>query len=120
MEEALHGPHEWNKIVLKFAVTYPKQTMFVREARFELSFLTHALLIQSENWRNIRTPRTITRQNMQDRLPHSAAMGQSLTITLERTQGIGTTIKSFSGSFVYSCQNPLAVLDTETPAQRLR
>jgi hypothetical protein len=56
---------------------------------------------------------------MEDRLPNSTAMGQGLAITLERAQGIGTTIKSFSGSFVYSCQHPLAVLDIETPAQRL-
>jgi hypothetical protein len=50
-----------------------------------------------------RSGGTITRQHMKDRLPHSAAMGQGLAITLERTQGIGTTIKSFSGSFVYGC-----------------
>jgi hypothetical protein len=56
---------------------------------------------------------------MEDRLPNRAAMGQGLAITLERTQGIGTTIKMFSGSFVYSCQHPLAVLDIETPAQLL-
>ncbi len=51
MEEALRRPYhdERNKIVLKFAVTYPKQTMFFPEARVELSSLTHwhALLIQS-------------------------------------------------------------------------
>jgi hypothetical protein len=56
---------------------------------------------------------------MEDRLPNSAAMGKGLTITLERTQGIGTTIKSFSGSFVHGCRHPLAVLDIETPAQCL-
>jgi hypothetical protein len=58
---------------------------------------------------------------MKDRLPNSTAMGQGLAITLERAQGIGTTIKSFSGSFVYmySCQHPLAILDIETSAQRL-
>ncbi len=43
---------------------------------------------------------------MKDRLPHSAAMGQGLAIILERTQGIGTTIKSLSGGFVYGCQHP--------------
>ncbi len=52
--EHAHGtstaqPYEWNKIELKFAVTYPKQAMLFREARFALSFLTHALLIQAEN-----------------------------------------------------------------------
>jgi hypothetical protein len=48
MEEALHRPYERNKIELKFAVTYPNQAIFFREALFELSFLTHALLIQAE------------------------------------------------------------------------
>ncbi len=48
---------------------------------------------------------------------HTALPGP--VIALERTQGIGTTIKSFSGGFVYSYQHPLAIFDIETTEQRL-